>query len=144
MPAQTASGDSTNNQNPPEPSAQSTGLSTGAQAGIGVGAAVGALLVAAVAYLWWKLNETKKMVEATGTMPGSYPHAPQELPMTTYYAGDAPRSHKSELPVEPVAHELQGYHPHIPRGEAELAGFPLYSPVATSPSSHSASPHSTQ
>ncbi|KAK4234053.1 transcription initiation factor IID, 18kD subunit-domain-containing protein [Achaetomium macrosporum] len=123
MPAQTASGDSTDNQNQPEPSTQSAGLSTGAQAGIGVGAAVGALLVAAVAYLWWKLNKTKKMIEAS-PMPGSYPQPPQELPITTYYAGDA--RHKSELPVEPVAHELQGYHPH---GEAELAGYPVYSPT---------------
>ncbi|KAK3307803.1 uncharacterized protein B0T15DRAFT_85528 [Chaetomium strumarium] len=144
IPAQTASGDSTDNQSQAEPSGQSTGLSTGAQAGIGVGAAVGALLVGAVAYLWWKLNKIKKMAEATGPMPGSYPQPAQGLPMTTYYAGDARHSQKSELPVEPVAHELQGYHPHIQQGEAELAGFPLYSPVATSPSSHTASPHSAQ
>ncbi|KAL6856717.1 hypothetical protein J3F83DRAFT_751584 [Trichoderma novae-zelandiae] len=46
------------NTNPGE-SDQSSGLSNGAKAGIGVGAGVGAILVAAVAFLVWKLRQRR-------------------------------------------------------------------------------------
>jgi hypothetical protein len=57
-------------------------LSTAAQAGIGVGVAVGALLLAAVAYLLWKLKRTQRMVQAsplaaTGSQAGYSPGVEQ-------------------------------------------------------------------
>jgi hypothetical protein len=90
-----------------------------------VGAAVGALLVAAVAYLWWKLNKVQREHQqyAGGeVLPPTMPYYPQAPPL------------KTELPSEPEAHELQAG--HYPAGvEAEMDGSPAWSP-APPPSAH--------
>ncbi|KAK4039877.1 transcription initiation factor IID, 18kD subunit-domain-containing protein [Parachaetomium inaequale] len=109
----------------------STGLSTGAQAGIGVGAAIGALLIATVAYLWWKLNKANKTAAESQWMAAAA--YPPPAPASSYYPQDpAP---KYELQGERATHELQGQH-HIVQGDArssELGSHASYaaeSPLA--------------
>ncbi|KAK4141344.1 uncharacterized protein C8A04DRAFT_31094 [Dichotomopilus funicola] len=105
----------------------STGLSTGAQAGIGVGAAIGALLLAAVAFLGWKLyraSQTSGIAEqwawdmeeqrrreaearaaaAAGTGAGTG----VEVPAPVYYAQLDGGMVKHELGSEVASYELQG------------------------------------
>ncbi|KAL2158289.1 hypothetical protein VTH06DRAFT_4610 [Thermothelomyces fergusii] len=126
----------------PEPgdstSAEPAGLSRAAQAGIGVGAVVGALLVAAVAYLWWKLNRTQKALAAANPAVGreedkdpyQQPQPPaQQQQQYQYYHGPArpppPTADvKHELQAEPEHHELQAqnYFVRGHPGSAELSG----------------------
>ncbi len=124
-------GQSATNQ-PSTDAVQSSGLSTGAQAGIGVGAALGALLLAAVAYLSWKLRKTRKaMAGGTGSQWQGYPQDPYSTPPPapgSYYPQD-PRQ-KFELQGDRGMHELQGHH-YFVRGDAnsaELNAQPSYSP----------------
>jgi hypothetical protein len=111
-------------------------LSTGAQVGIGVGAAVGALLIAAVAYLWWKLRKTQAAVAATAaTQHGwheAYPPAP------SYYARDP--ATKYELQGERETHELQGqsYYPQGDAGSTEMSTHASYSAVESPVTTHRA------
>ena len=124
-------GQSTTNQ-PLTDTVQSSGLSTGAQAGIGIGAALGALLLAAVAYLFWKLHKTKKaMGGGAGSQWQGYPQDPYSTPPPapgSYYPQDPQQ--KFELHGDRGTHELQGHH-YFVRGDAssaELNAQPSYSP----------------
>jgi hypothetical protein len=93
-------------------------LSTAAQAGIGVGAAVGALLVAAVAYLWWKLRKVQKAAKEGSQWQGAtaYPSPP-----SAYYPQGS--SQKYELHGDRDPYELVGqqYFVHGDATRAELA-----------------------
>jgi len=106
-------------------SSSSSGLSTAAQAGIGVGAAVGALLVAAVAYLWWKLRKTQQAAKAENAQwqdpqdPYTYPTQNVAQPLVPPYAAQDPRR-KYELQGYSEAHELQGQHYYV-QGDASSA-----------------------
>ncbi|KAK4151131.1 transcription initiation factor IID, 18kD subunit-domain-containing protein [Chaetomidium leptoderma] len=115
VPKETAPpGGSETNQSSAE-SNESAGLSTAAQAGIGVGVAVGALLVAAVAFLWWKLSKTQRAVAAANQASrwqDSHPAQPQG---STYYPQDPHR--KYELQGERGTHELPG-HQYFLQGDA--------------------------
>lgn len=117
----------TNSNTPTTGASQSSGLSTAAQAGIGAGAAVGALLVAAVAYMWWKMQ---KMQQGRGGPSGSdawqgsqdaYPTDSVAAPQ--YYPQDPRR--KVELYGNTGAHELQGHHTFV-QGDVSGLEQPSY------------------
>lgn len=103
---------------------ESTSLSTAAQAGIGVGAAAGALLVAAVLYLWWRLNKAHKALVETKRWPAPAPsHPPPSMSSQSYYYRQTPLP-KYELQGEREIHEMQAQNYYVqgsPRS-AELSG----------------------
>jgi len=97
---------------PPAQTAQAattTGLSTAAQAGIGVGAAVGALLVAAVAYLWWRLRKSEQ-----ARLDATNPQRQQQQD-----AGGPPTTET----YQPSAAAAPFYYPQEPRPKYELQGY---------------------
>ena len=118
-------------------SSGSTGLSTGAQAGIGVGVAAGVLLLAAVAFLWWRMNKMQKaMLVAQQQAAAAYPP-----PVTPAYYARSP-AEKHELSGERPAHELQGQ-PYYVQGDArsaELSSQPAYTPVESPATGHNYGP----
>lgn len=116
---------------------QPSGLSTAAQAGIGVGAAAGALLVAAVAYLWWKLRKVQQANQGLKTAQWQDPQDdayPTQFLAPPYYPQNPQQ--KYELQATGEAHELQGHH-YFVRGDASSAemttqhGYAPESPVTS-------------
>ncbi|KAL2139429.1 hypothetical protein VTI28DRAFT_5243 [Corynascus sepedonium] len=103
---------------------ESTSLSTAAQAGIGVGAAAGALHVAAVLYLWWRLNKAHKALVETKRWPAPAPSdPPPSVSSQSYYYRQTPLP-KYELQGEHEMHEMQAQNYYVrgsPRS-AELNG----------------------
>ncbi len=137
LPTQT--GQVATNQPPStEPSQSSSGLSTAAQAGVGVAAAVGALLIAAVAYLWWKLHKSGQARRGSGSGPqwqGPQDAYPTSQPSALLYSSQDLRR-KFELQGHEDTQELQGQHYflHEDASGAELTTQPSYaaeSPVTT-------------
>ncbi|KAK4247868.1 hypothetical protein C7999DRAFT_40858 [Corynascus novoguineensis] len=119
-------------------SPESTSLSTAAQAGIGVGAAAGTLLVAAVIYLWWRLNKAHKALAETKPWPAPAPsHPPPPASSQSYYYRQTSLP-KYELQGEREIHEMEAQQYYVrghPRS-AELSGHPssyntVKSPVVT-------------
>ncbi|CAG9982621.1 unnamed protein product [Clonostachys byssicola] len=90
----------TNTNNTVGDSEHTGGLPMGAKAGIGVGAAVLALLIAAVAYLFWKIHRKP----AAESMP---PQTPQHIyPPTVYSAGI---SNNSSQANHIISHESESH-----------------------------------
>ncbi|KAL2152770.1 hypothetical protein VTH82DRAFT_5955 [Thermothelomyces myriococcoides] len=99
---------------------ESTGLTKAAQAGIGVGAVGGALLIAAVAYLWWRLDRTQKVLAAY-RWPDSSTYPPPAPEHKYYHQQQPPAERQYHSPYQQPApfesayfrapapkHELQG------------------------------------
>ncbi|KAH6617179.1 hypothetical protein F5144DRAFT_385379 [Chaetomium tenue] len=129
----TGSANSNSNAN----SNESTGLSTGAQAGIGVGVAAGVLLLAAVAFLWWRMNRMQKGMLAAQQLAAQQqadrqqPPAAYPLPETPAYYSRIP-AEKHELTSDRPAQELAGQHYYVQvdtRSAAELSSQPAYTPA---------------
>ena len=104
---------------PAERQDQTPGLSSAAKASIGVGVAVGALLIATVAYLVWKLNRQKKMMEggqtpteASQLMGGNYD---SKGPMGAALMDQKVVSGPIELPAQSVVGELSALSPAVQR-----------------------------
>lgn len=122
-PTDTASGQAPDDQsgqsgqltNGDDSSTASSGLSTGAQVGIGVGAAAGAILLAAVAFLWWKYKRLQAQMAGAGA--GASPEQGQYYPANSYYPQDP---YHSELAAEQKRQELYGGGPRL--DAAELPG----------------------
>ncbi|PTB64867.1 hypothetical protein BBK36DRAFT_1170536 [Trichoderma citrinoviride] len=70
--AATTTSSAPTNTSPPNDSDQSSGLSNGAKIGIGVGVGVGVVLLAAIAFLVWKLRQRKASSMAVRIHPLSW------------------------------------------------------------------------
>ncbi|KAL2200831.1 hypothetical protein P885DRAFT_73181 [Corynascus similis CBS 632.67] len=106
-PAETGVSSDSNREESSSSSSSSSGLSVGAQAGIGVGVAVCALLLGIIAFLLWKLYQSKKAATSAATAAdgdGDTVNQYHQYGQVTYPKGPVvARPPPSELYTEPAS-----------------------------------------